>query len=94
MCFIHTADWHLGNSMYRIDRASETDAFLKWLKERIVAEKADALKKTAEEKRHKKIKWDDLKKRVDDSEQKRAHRERKEKAKTQTSKKKNDIVTM
>ncbi len=43
MRFIHTADWHLGNSMYRIDRASETDAFLKWLKERIVAEKDDAL---------------------------------------------------
>ncbi len=43
MRFIHTADWHLGNSMYRIDRASETDAFLRWLKERIVAEKADVL---------------------------------------------------
>lgn len=43
MRFIHTADWHLGNSMYHIDRALETDAFLKWLKERIVAEKADAL---------------------------------------------------
>ena len=43
MRFIHTADWHLGNSMYRIDRASEADAFLAWLKERIVAEKADAL---------------------------------------------------
>lgn len=43
MRFIHTADWHLGNSMYRIDRSSEADAFLAWLKERIVAEKADAL---------------------------------------------------
>ena len=43
MRFIHTADWHFGNSMYHIDRALETDAFLKWLKERIVAEKADAL---------------------------------------------------
>ena len=43
MRFIHTADWHLGNSMYRIDRSSEADAFLVWLKERIVAEKADAL---------------------------------------------------
>ena len=43
MRFIHTADWHLGNSMYHIDRALEADAFLKWLKERIVAEKADAL---------------------------------------------------
>ena len=54
-------------------------------------EKADALKKTAEEKRRKKIKWDDLKKRVDDSEQKRVDRERKEKAKTQTSHKKKEI---
>ena len=43
MRFIHTADWHLGNSMYRIDRSSEADAFLAWLKERIVAEKANAL---------------------------------------------------
>ena len=43
MRFIHTADWHLGNSMYHVDRASEADAFLKWLRERIVAEKADAL---------------------------------------------------
>ena len=43
MRFIHTADWHLGNSMYRIDRVSEADAFLAWLKERIVAENADAL---------------------------------------------------
>ena len=36
MKFIHTADWHLGNSMHDIDRTEETNAFLKWLKERIV----------------------------------------------------------
>ena len=36
MRFIHTADWHLGNSMHDIDRAEETKEFLGWLKERIV----------------------------------------------------------
>ena len=36
MKFIHTADWHLGNSMHDIDRQKETKQFLAWLKERIV----------------------------------------------------------
>ena len=36
MKFIHTADWHLGNSMHDIDRQEETKRFLAWLKERIV----------------------------------------------------------
>ena len=36
MRFIHTADWHLGNSMHDIDRQEETKQFLAWLKDRIV----------------------------------------------------------
>ena len=36
MKFIHTADWHLGNSMHDIDRQGETRQFLAWLKGRIV----------------------------------------------------------
>ena len=36
MKFIHTADWHLGNSMHDIDRQEETKQFLDWLKGRIV----------------------------------------------------------
>ena len=36
MKFIHTADWHLGNSMHDIDRQKETELFLAWLKERVV----------------------------------------------------------
>ncbi|MBR6378927.1 MAG: exonuclease subunit SbcD [Fibrobacter sp.] len=36
MRFIHTADWHLGNSMHDIDRQEETRQFLSWLKDRIV----------------------------------------------------------
>lgn len=43
MKFIHTADWHLGNSMHDIDRAEETTAFLKWLKERIIEFGAECL---------------------------------------------------
>ncbi len=53
-------------------------------------QKADALKRTAQEKRHKQIKWDDLKKRADDSEKKRISRQNKERAKTQNSQKKNE----
>lgn len=43
MKFIHTADWHLGNSMHNIDRTCEVRAFFKWLKEQIVEQKAEAL---------------------------------------------------
>lgn len=43
MKFIHTADWHLGNTMHDIDRTRETGAFLEWLKTEIVAVGAEAL---------------------------------------------------
>ncbi|MCR4939535.1 MAG: exonuclease subunit SbcD [Treponemataceae bacterium] len=43
MRFIHTADWHLGNSMYHVDRSSEADSFFLWLRSQILAEKADVL---------------------------------------------------
>ncbi len=31
MRILHTADWHLGNTMHNIDRQSEQEAFLDWL---------------------------------------------------------------
>ena len=40
---IHTADWHLGNSMHDIDRLEESKLFLNWLKERIVEFGAECL---------------------------------------------------
>ena len=43
MRFIHTADWHLGNSLFNIDRTNEFESFLNWLRETIVESKADAL---------------------------------------------------
>ena len=43
MKFIHTADWHLGNSMHDIDRQEETEQFLEWLKDRIVEFGAECL---------------------------------------------------
>lgn len=43
MKFIHTADWHLGNSMHDIDRQEESKQFLAWLKERIVEFGAECL---------------------------------------------------
>lgn len=43
MRFIHTADWHLGNGLFGIDRTREFDSFLSWLKDEIVRTKADAL---------------------------------------------------
>lgn len=43
MKFIHTADWHLGNSLFDIDRTEEFEGFLHWLKEEIERTKADAL---------------------------------------------------
>ena len=43
MKFIHTADWHLGNTMHDIDRTRETEAFLKWLKTEIEETNAQAL---------------------------------------------------
>ena len=43
MKFIHTADWHLGNTMHDIDRTRETGAFLEWLKTEIATVGAEAL---------------------------------------------------
>lgn len=43
MKLIHTADWHLGNSMHDIDRLAESRQFLDWLKERIVEFGAECL---------------------------------------------------
>jgi exonuclease SbcD len=43
MKIIHTADWHLGNTMHDIDRTCETGAFLEWLKTEIATVGAEAL---------------------------------------------------
>ena len=43
MKFLHTADWHLGNSMFDIDRTEEFNSFLHWLKETIIKEKIEVL---------------------------------------------------
>ncbi|WP_405329635.1 exonuclease subunit SbcD [Fibrobacter sp.] len=43
MKFIHTADWHLGNTMHDIDRTEETGAFFDWLKCEIESAGAQAL---------------------------------------------------
>ena len=43
MKFIHTADWHLGNTMHDIERSKETGAFLEWLKNEIQAVGAEVL---------------------------------------------------
>ena len=43
MKFIHTADWHLGNTMHDIDRTRETGAFLEWLESEIETVGAQAL---------------------------------------------------
>lgn len=43
MKFIHTADWHLGNSLHNIDRLEESRQFLEWLKKTIVENDAQGL---------------------------------------------------
>lgn len=44
MRFIHTADWHLGNQMHKIEeRKDDTKNFLGWLKKEIVERKVSAL---------------------------------------------------
>ena len=43
MKFIHTSDWHLGNSMHDIDRMNEFKMFLSFLLSQIEAENAKAL---------------------------------------------------
>ncbi|MEM7678739.1 MAG: exonuclease SbcCD subunit D C-terminal domain-containing protein [Myxococcota bacterium] len=40
---IHTADWHLGQTLHGVDRTWEHDRFLDWLLDRLVDEDADAL---------------------------------------------------
>ena len=43
MKFIHTSDWHLGNTMHNIDRTRETGAFLEWLQNQVDFAGAQAL---------------------------------------------------
>ncbi len=43
MKFIHTADWHLGQTFFGYDRKEEHLLFLDWLKEQIALHKADLL---------------------------------------------------
>lgn len=43
MRFIHTADWHLGNKMYDVDRVEEISTFLNWLIEYLDNEKIETL---------------------------------------------------
>ncbi len=43
MRIIHTADWHLGNSIHSVDRTKEEKAFLGWLTDIINEQEIDAL---------------------------------------------------
>lgn len=43
MRLIHTADWHLGQTLHQFDRSHEHQHFLDWLLDTLVAERADAL---------------------------------------------------
>nr|WP_315481344.1 exonuclease SbcCD subunit D C-terminal domain-containing protein [uncultured Undibacterium sp.] len=43
MRFIHTSDWHLGQTLHNFDRSYEHQAFLDWLIVSLVKEEADAL---------------------------------------------------
>ena len=43
MRILHTADWHLGNSMHEVDRTQEQEKFLKWLTKIIIDEKIETL---------------------------------------------------
>lgn len=43
MRFLHTADWHLGNSMHNIDRTEESAKFLEWLKNKIIETDTECL---------------------------------------------------
>ena len=43
MRLIHTADWHLGNSMHDIDRTEEVKAFFQWLRNEIIERGAEGL---------------------------------------------------
>lgn len=43
MRLIHTADWHLGQTLYGFERRYEQQCFLDWLLETLVEQQADAL---------------------------------------------------
>ncbi len=43
MRFIHTSDWHLGQSLHQFDRQFEHERFLEWLLTALEEEQADAL---------------------------------------------------
>lgn len=43
MNFIHTADWHIGNKMHKVDRKKEYQDFFNWLKNEIENQKTQAL---------------------------------------------------
>ena len=43
MRILHTADWHLGNTMHNVDRRGEQEAFLLWLTRIIKERKIDTL---------------------------------------------------
>ncbi len=43
MRFLHTSDWHLGQTLHSFERTYEHQRFLDWLLETIVAERIDAL---------------------------------------------------
>lgn len=43
MRFLHTADWHLGQTLHQFDRSDEQQQFLDWLVDTLVAERIDAL---------------------------------------------------
>ncbi|MCR5322952.1 MAG: exonuclease subunit SbcD [Lachnospiraceae bacterium] len=43
MRLLHTADWHLGNTMHNVDRRQEQEEFLLWLTQIVKDEKIDTL---------------------------------------------------
>ena len=43
MRFLHTSDWHLGQTLHSFERTYEHQRFLDWLLETIIAERIDAL---------------------------------------------------
>lgn len=43
MRILHTADWHLGNTMHDVDRRKEQEGFLDWLLQVVKVEKIDTL---------------------------------------------------
>ncbi|MEB0284786.1 metallophosphoesterase family protein, partial [Sphingomonas sp. 10B4] len=43
MRFIHTSDWHIGQTLHQFERAAEHQAFLDWLVLTLVRERVDAL---------------------------------------------------